>query len=245
MTASRIALFASLALLFAAPLPARQSSLSMRVHEALRACEMDAGSAVTASARSGVVTLAGHVRTLRERECVAIAAERVPGVRSLQVETIVRPSAPIHDDELVERLRKALRERSDFEGPAPLTVNADGGRVVLGGTVRVPDDKYRADEVVRGVEGVLELFNEVAVDPQRGLRSLEVELLELFRVREVPVSGLRFLEEEGRVVVSGRSHDVVAQTLAEEFVRTLPGGRMVATRIHVVLSPADTATDPD
>ena len=68
---------------------------------------------------------------------------------------------------------------------------------------------------------------------------MEVELLELFRVRQVPVDELRFVVEQGRVVISGRSHDVVAQQLAEEFTRQLPGGKLVASRIHLVLTPAE------
>jgi osmotically-inducible protein OsmY len=212
--------------------------LSARVTAALASCALQSGHEVRVVAHRGSVTLSGQVRTLDERECVAIAAERVEGVRFLEPRVVVRPSERVTDPELEERVRRSLRDDAGLEGPAPLAVRAAAGRVELLGEVRVPDDKYRAEAAARRVEGVLELRNSVRVNPQEGLRRMEVQLQELFRVRNIPVEGLRFFEAEGRVVIEGRGHDVVAREVVEEYVRDLPGGRLVANQLRVVLRPS-------
>ena len=229
---------AALLLLTAGRAPA-QPELEARVRTALQSCELAPESRVSIEARGGVVTLGGHVRTLHERECIAIEAEKVSGVSFLYPRTVVRPARPVDEALLVERARAALRDQAGLAGPAPLTVSASKGRVVLAGQVRVPEDKYRAEAALRRVEGITELENHVSVDPQQGLRSLEVQLQELFRVREIPVEGLRFYEAEGRVVIEGRSHDVVAREVVEEFLRDLPGGKLIVDRLQLVLRPAD------
>ena len=47
--------------------------------------------------------------------------------------------------------------------PQDVRVHVDGGVVTLTGTVRRPAERSRAEQVVRGIEGVRELVNKIAV----------------------------------------------------------------------------------
>ena len=136
-----------------------------------------------------------------------------------------------------------VRTRVDLSLESTLTVEVSAGRLRLAGEVRVPEDKYRAEAALRSLEGVTELENAVRVDPQRGLRSMEVQLQEWLRVRQIPVENLRFYESEGRVVIEGRSHDVVARDVVEKYRRELPGGELLVNRLRLVLRRAPTEPD--
>lgn len=247
MNCSRAALFALSLLssaLQAGSAATSRPALAERVRQAFAACELAEPERVRVRAEDGVVTLGGVVRTLEERECLAIQAERVEGVSFLYPGGVaVRPRQQVGDAELVERARSILRDEAGLEGPAPLTVEVSNGRLRLAGEVRAPEDKYRAEVALRGLEGVTALENAVRVDPDRGLRSMEVRLQELLQVRQIPVENLRFYESEGRVVIEGRSHDVVARDVVEEFRRDLPGGDLLVDRLRLVLRRAPAEPD--
>lgn len=69
---------------------------------------------------------------------------------------------------LKQRVMWTLSWQKDFSYLGDIEVDVDGGRVTLGGTVDTPEQRHRAEVIVRGVDGVEEIVNRIEVDPGGG-----------------------------------------------------------------------------
>jgi osmotically-inducible protein OsmY len=110
----------------------------------------------------GVVTLTGEVDNLLARERAAAVAETVKGVRAVVNTMKVVPPFLLRDWEIKEIVEDAL-----LEDPATdsyeVRVTVSGNVVTLTGTVDSWQEKHLAEKVSKGVKGVTEVNNQLAV----------------------------------------------------------------------------------
>lgn len=113
-------------------------------------------------ARSGVVTLAGTVASLRTRLGAEHDARRVAGVVSVHNLLKVRPDRVVTDAGVEQAVATALARHPDV-GPYAFGVRVHEGKACLSGQVGSYREGRQAGDVAAGVRGVLELDNQVAM----------------------------------------------------------------------------------
>jgi osmotically-inducible protein OsmY len=81
----------------------------------------------------GIVTLTGEVDWQFQKADAEYAVHKLTGV--IHVANQIRVSSPVHASEIKEKIQKALQRSADLEA-SRITVQTEGGRVVLSGKVR-------------------------------------------------------------------------------------------------------------
>lgn len=110
----------------------------------------------------GWITLEGEADWYYEREEAERAVRRITGVRGITNLISVR-SRPTPSD-VKQRIRDALERGADFDADR-ITVEVEGEKAILRGTVRAYTEKRDAERAALNAPGVREVDNRVTVDP--------------------------------------------------------------------------------
>ncbi|MGB8648308.1 MAG: BON domain-containing protein [Anaerolineae bacterium] len=114
------------------------------------------GHALQIQAHDGVITLAGHVRTVTGKETAERLVGQVAGVRDIVNELIV-------DTQLEMTVARALGDNPVTGAAFPgILVGSGFGEIFLKGSVASVEIKQVAAQVAAGVPGVLRVVNELA-----------------------------------------------------------------------------------
>jgi osmotically-inducible protein OsmY len=118
------------------------------------------------SAHHGIVTLTGTVGSWAEKHAAEEAAHRVACVLDVANEIEIKPSwsAMRTDADIAEAVRNALTWNRFLPGQRIRSTVADHGAVTLTGAVPTLAQRDEAERVVRELEGVRCLVNEITVD---------------------------------------------------------------------------------
>jgi osmotically-inducible protein OsmY len=109
----------------------------------------------------GVVTLTGHVESLRARIAAERAAKRVDGVRSIANDLFVKQQGEQTDTEIA---REALhRLRNNVSIPTEVQVVVTNGCITLDGTVSWMYQRVAAENAIRHLRGVKNVSNEITL----------------------------------------------------------------------------------
>jgi osmotically-inducible protein OsmY len=119
-------------------------------------------------ARSGVVTLRGHVGSLKAMRAAEQIATDTVGVTSVDNQLEVTAEVPGSDAELEERIRAALA-RNPLIRASEIEVDVKAGVVTLDGTVTNAAEKAEAEDVAATIDGVTEVENELFVSRPFGI----------------------------------------------------------------------------
>lgn len=117
--------------------------------------------AIWAEVHDGVVTLTGTVGWAYQRKAVQRSIEMLPHVRGVVNEVVLTPRKFPADIE--DRISEALRRQSSLAGTA-ISVRAENGKVILGGTVSTLVQKHDAEQVAWKHPAVMELHNNIRVE---------------------------------------------------------------------------------
>jgi osmotically-inducible protein OsmY len=114
----------------------------------------------------GVVSLTGTVGSWAEKHAADEAAHRVAGVHDVANELEIRPSWSTvrQDAEIAEAVRSALEWNRFVPHEHINSTVSDHGAVSLTGTVRTLAERDEAERVVRDLEGVRWVTNDITVD---------------------------------------------------------------------------------
>jgi len=128
-----------------------------------------------------------------------------------------------------------------------VTVTADDGRVVLGGTVDYYHEKWNAGEDANRVVGVRSVVNEITVDTAaRKLHDDELGAAARAGLDAnglVPKGAISVTAEDGRVVMSGNVHHYYELQAAEHVIRHLRGMTEFTDLVTVSQDPADAVSE--
>ncbi len=107
-----------------------------------------------------------HIRLMMIAAAAALATGTlVTGVTGCSGNRNERSTGQYIDDEsIIVRVKKAFAENPNYKFGG-VTVTSYRGTVQLGGTVGTPDQKQRAEDIAKGVEGVTRVENHIDIKP--------------------------------------------------------------------------------
>lgn len=117
---------------------------------------------VKALVKDGIITVEGEVPSARQRESLEWSLVRVPGAR--RVKSLLVLKATPSPAEITREIERAFRRIGETDA-IRITVEADGGNVILRGTVRSSNECEEAERAAWAARGVIIVDNQIIVDP--------------------------------------------------------------------------------
>ena len=109
----------------------------------------------------GVVTLTGEVDWQFQRADADHVVHKLSGV--FDVVNQIRVASPIHAVEVKEKIEKALQRSAELEA-SRITVETEGGRVILKGRVRAWYERDIAERAAWSAPGVTEVVDRLTIE---------------------------------------------------------------------------------
>jgi osmotically-inducible protein OsmY len=119
---------------------------------------------IEVSVSRGYVTLRGEVRWEYQRRAAERAVRRLAGVRGVINSIRVRPSVSPSPERLSKQIQDALVRNAETDAER-ISVEVRGDKAILRGTVRSWAEKDEAERVAWSAPGVVEVENQITVDP--------------------------------------------------------------------------------
>lgn len=116
---------------------------------------------IKAVVRDGQVTLKGEVEWDYQRRRAADAALRVSGVTGLTNEIEIKPK--IKPEDLKRKIEDAFKRNAEVDAQR-VTVEAEGNKVILRGTVHSWAEREEAERVAWLAPGVMVVDNRITID---------------------------------------------------------------------------------
>jgi osmotically-inducible protein OsmY len=184
----------------------------------------------------GTVTLTGTVGTFSEKIAAQRAAHRVEGVHDVANDlTVVFSPNPVADD---TRIAQAVRHALEADTRIPdagIQVTVSKGFVTLDGKVSNWLARYRAEQAVENLHGVVDVFNRIIVTPspvrEAEVRSAIEQALErqtAHRTKRIQVDLV-----DGIVTLTGSVRSWPEREAAFQAAVHAPGVRSVVNHLRV------------
>jgi osmotically-inducible protein OsmY len=110
--------------------------------------------------KNGWITLEGAVEWNYARERAQSAVKRVRGVMGVKNSIVLKPTVAPH--EIRRKIEDAFRRSAELDA-SRITVEANGGEVILRGTVKSWAERQEAERAAWAAPGVIQVDNRVAV----------------------------------------------------------------------------------
>ena len=117
---------------------------------------------ISVKVEKGIVTLTGDVDWRFQRTEAEAAVHNLTGVAG--VANLIRVYSPVQAPEVREKIQKALHRSADLDATR-ITVQIDGGKVVLGGHVHAWYERDIAERAAWSAPGVTEVQDHILIEP--------------------------------------------------------------------------------
>jgi osmotically-inducible protein OsmY len=196
--------------------------------------DLDA-SDIAMSAKNGVVTLAGFVKSYTDKYEAEAAAKRVAGVVGVANDLEVRlPSVDERPDPDIARDAVAAIKSQLPISSEHIKVVVKNGWVTLEGQVEWQYQRSTAENAVRRIKGVKGVSNLIQLKPRAEPSEIKRKIEEAFR-RNAEVDANRITVEAhgGEVILKGTVRSWIEREEAERAAWSAPGVTKVEDRIIV------------
>ncbi|HDR1022828.1 TPA: divisome-associated lipoprotein YraP [Pasteurella multocida] len=144
----------------------------------------------------------------------------------------------IDDEALEEKVRLAIRKDEQVKSEARINIVSYSGRVLLIGQAPNPNVSEVATSLAKGVEGVVDVYNQIRTEPQISFPQIakdswittEVKSKMLLDSR-VKTSDVKVITENGEVFLMGNLTQAQADAAAD-LARNIAGVKKVVKVIH-------------
>jgi osmotically-inducible protein OsmY len=190
---------------------------------------------IAVSAKDGVVTLAGFVKSYFQKWEAERAAKRVKGVRALANDLQIRlPSLDARPDpEIAREAVQALSTALPYSGEK-FTVTVKDGWLTIEGEAEWQYQREQAESAVRrirGIKGVTNLIQLQAKAPVATVKRLIEDALK--RSAEVDAQNIAVEAEGDKVILKGKVRSWAERQEAERAAWRAPGVRKVEDQITI------------
>ena len=190
---------------------------------------------IAVSVKSGVVTLAGYVKSYGDKYQAEAAAKRVAGVSGVANDLEIRvPTVDQRPDPDIARDAVAAIKAYLPISSKNIKVVVQNGRVTLEGQVEWQYQRRTAERAVRRIEGVLGVSNMIQLSPRARPQDIKKKIEEAFR-RNAELDANRIIVEAngGEVILKGSVRSWIERQEAEAVAWSAPGVARVLDRITV------------
>lgn len=147
------------------------ASVTASVKSALISNDETKARHINVETQDGVVQLSGFVDSTAARAAAEQAAMNVEGVKRVENELLVRDAnrstgQAVDDTVIAAKLKGELAGKSGLKTATDVNVEVNSGVVELSGFVGTADEKDRAGEIARNINGVKDVHNNIALKPK-------------------------------------------------------------------------------
>src|SRR5262245_2090542 len=147
------------------------AGVTTKVKAALISNKDTKASQISVETQQGVVQLSGFVDSEAMRAAAVTTARNVTGVRNVQDKMLIRDPArstgqAVDDTVIAAKLKTELAGKAGLGTATDVNVEVNSGVVSLSGFVPTLDEKTRAAEIARGINGVKDVRNNIELKPK-------------------------------------------------------------------------------
>jgi hyperosmotically inducible periplasmic protein len=204
---------------------------------------------IDVSTEKGEVTLTGQVPSQETKSLAGAIVQDTSGVRQVHNNLSVNPAVQrnpeaerlgerVADLEVKTLVTDALLKSPDLKDKR-IEVAVKNRVVNLSGTVETLAQKYAAEQIARGVDGVQAVTNHLtATSSQATSESADDKLskrveFELYSTKAVSLTGVQIQSHNGTVTLTGSVPSQAEKLLAEKVAQTVEGVRKVVNDLTV------------
>jgi len=191
---------------------------------------------IAVSAKDGVVTLTGFVKSYTDKYEAEAAAKRVAGVSAVANDLEVRiPNVDERPDpEIARDAVSAIKSQLPISSEH-IKVVVKNGWVTLEGQVEWQYQKNTAENAVRRIKGVKGVSNLIVLKPSAEPTEIKSKIMEAFkRNAELDANSIQVEANGSEVILKGTVRSWVEREEAERVAWSAPGVTRVEDRIVVV-----------
>lgn len=186
------------------------------------------------TAQDGTVTLTGHVETYGQKHAAEMATGRVKGVKAVAEELEVRlPFTVKHDD---AQIAKAAADRLEWDAETPhdsVKVMVEKGWITLTGAVEWHFQKEAAEREVRGLTGVIGVFNQISIKPRVDTAHVSEDIRKALHRGWFDPHNINVTEHDGKVKLTGTVKNWQDRQTAGTTAWAAPGATSVENDLIV------------
>ena len=190
---------------------------------------------VGVTANDGVITLTGHVPNYLEKSAAERAASRVRGVKAIAQEIEVR--LPVQTERSDEDIARAAVDRIAWEVSIPanlVKIKVEEGWVTLTGELEWHYQRDAAEDVIRGLRGVVGISNETTIKPRVNVANIGHDIGSALHRSWFDPSTIDVSAIGGKVTLKGTVHTPGDKWKAATTAWGSPGTTAVDNELLVV-----------
>lgn len=189
---------------------------------------------IDVAAKSGIVTLTGHVESYTEKSAAEKATRRIKNVKAIAEEIEVRlPNDVQHGD---EEIAAAVINRLAWDSTIPKEViktKVEKGWVTLTGEVEWHFQQEAAGEDVRGLWGVVGVSNDITIKPKPNTSKIRDDILLALNRSWYDPATINVAAQGGKVTLSGKVGSWHEREEASSTAWAAPGTTSVHNELAV------------
>jgi hyperosmotically inducible protein len=202
---------------------------------------------IKVEAKQGEITLTGQVPSPEIKAVAGAIAQDTSGVKQLQNDIAINPSAErnsqmeglggrVADLEIKTVISDAFLKSTDVKDQA-IEAQVTNRVATLSGTVQTANQKYAAEQITWQVSGVQGVINKINVTSSQATPEGPDEKLarrvefELYSTKAISVKSVQVHSQSGTVTLTGNVASRAEKLLAEKVAQTVEGVRKVVNNL--------------